>query len=68
MDCGKKQQLYEGVVSDTCHGKDGDYLKKLHAARDTKCNSVCRMQWELHRELGECPVRAKLMGAENEGD
>ena len=60
MDCGTKQQLYEGQVRDGCHGKDGDYLEKLRAARDTKCNSVCRMLWELHGEPSEWPVGAKI--------
>lgn len=50
------------------HGKDGDYLEKLCAARDAKCNSVCRMMWELHRELSERLVGIKIMGAENEWD
>lgn len=57
--------LAPGHVS---HGKDGDYLEKLCAARDAKCNSVCRMMWELHRELSERLVGIKIMGAENEGD
>lgn len=53
---------------DASHGKDGDYLEELCAARDAKCNSVCRMLWELHRELTERLVGVNIMGAENEWD
>jgi len=68
MDRENKQQLCEGQVGDGSHGKDGNCLEKLCAARDAKCNPVCGMLWELHRELAECLVGAKFMGAENEGD
>lgn len=56
------------ALGDVSHGKDGDYLEKLCAARDAQCNSVCRMMWELHRELSEHLVGIKIMGAENEWD